>query len=397
VATILFAWELGSGLGHLARFRPIAQALLRRKHRLVCVVRDLSRAALVFADLPITYAQAPIKRPDTRREQQQSTSYADLLEMHGHGTLAELEILTGAWRELYTAFRPELYVFDHSPTALLSSAGLDGQRLLLGTGFACPPDVYPLPSLRPWLAEDGARGQRVEDRVTAIINQRRGAWGQPPLERLGQMFAQVDENVLATFAELDTYPGRATASYWGVWPGECGGLAPEWPAASGPRVFAYIKPFPAIAAVLDCWRESNCSVLAYAPDVEPALLERYRVGHVRFCDRPVDLPGALASCDVLMCNGSHATTAAGLLAGKPMLLFPTVLEQLLNARKAVEIGAAAIGPSLEPEKIRSAWDAFWENEASGHGARAFAVRHAAFDPGTQVEKVAARIAELLGP
>jgi hypothetical protein len=394
VATVLFAWELGSGLGHVARFRPIAEVLLRRGHRLVAVLRDLSRVDLVLRDLAITCLQAPIKlRPDSRREQQ-STSYADLLAIHGYTNLAELAVLAGAWRELFAAFHSDLIIIDHSPTALLASAGMSGKRVLLGTGFACPPDVKPLPSLRPWLTRESEQGPKVEEQVTGIISQLRTGWGQPPLERLGQLFAQVDENFLATFAELDPYPQRPNATYWGAWPGELGGVAPLWPSAAGPRVFAYLKPFPAVGALLECMRRFPCSAVVYAPEVDRTLIERCRSPQVHFSDRPVDMARALAECAAVIGIGNHATAAAALLAGKPLLLFPTVLEQFLNARNVAEVRAGMVGPSLEPEKVPMAWDAFWKSGCQ-QAAREFAARHADFHPTQQVERVVARIEELL--
>ncbi len=39
MSTILFAWELGGGLGHLVQLRPPAEALAARGHRVLAAVR----------------------------------------------------------------------------------------------------------------------------------------------------------------------------------------------------------------------------------------------------------------------------------------------------------------------------------------------------------------------
>lgn len=62
MSTILFAWELGGGLGHLMQMRPIAHGLLARGHRIAAALKDLFRARQVFGpDVPLL--QAPIPKP----------------------------------------------------------------------------------------------------------------------------------------------------------------------------------------------------------------------------------------------------------------------------------------------------------------------------------------------
>jgi hypothetical protein len=51
MGTILVAWELGGGLGHLVRARPVVSRLLAAGHKIVAIVRDLARMELVFGDL----------------------------------------------------------------------------------------------------------------------------------------------------------------------------------------------------------------------------------------------------------------------------------------------------------------------------------------------------------
>jgi len=48
----------------------------------------------------------------------------------------------------------------------------------------------------------------------------------------------------------------------------------------------------------------------------------------------------LAQCDVVVCHGSHQMSAQSLLAGRPMLMLPTQLEQFLITRRVVRYGAA---------------------------------------------------------
>ena len=48
MATILFAWELGGGLGHLTVIKPLAEALRDQGHRVVIAVRNFAWLSKVF-------------------------------------------------------------------------------------------------------------------------------------------------------------------------------------------------------------------------------------------------------------------------------------------------------------------------------------------------------------
>ncbi len=57
---IHFAWELGGGLGHAARLKPLAQEALRRGHRVTMSLRDLVHTDTVLRDVQAPRFQAPI-------------------------------------------------------------------------------------------------------------------------------------------------------------------------------------------------------------------------------------------------------------------------------------------------------------------------------------------------
>lgn len=249
MARILFAWELGGGLGHVLRAAPIMRSLTQRGHEVWAALRDLSRSEAVFGPMGVQCLQAPVKTSPPARPIPNARSFAHLLINNGFSEPTELAALAEAWRHVYRYVEPDLILLDHSPTALLAARAHTARRAVIGTGFCCPPNVAPLPGLRPWLDDDGERLKADEQQVLDTVNQILGRWQLAPLDRLGRLYAEVDETFLATFAELDHYPGRAEAQYWGVWPTGTG-LAPCWPTGEGPRVFAYLKPFRALPALL---------------------------------------------------------------------------------------------------------------------------------------------------
>ena len=68
------------------------------------------------------------------------------------------------------------------------------------------------------------------------------------MERLGQLYADADENFLTTLPELEQHPRREAGPlgfYWG--PALRRRAEPRWPDAPGKRVFAYVKKFDGLA------------------------------------------------------------------------------------------------------------------------------------------------------
>ena len=140
MATILLAWELGAGLGHFMNLRPLAEGDVRRGHRVVAVLRDLSATRQFLTDPAVEILQAPFKHARIR-DIEPTCTYAQILHNCGFGDAAELATMAEAWRKLYDFVRPDLIIFDHAPTALLASAGYPVRRALIGTGFFSPPDL----------------------------------------------------------------------------------------------------------------------------------------------------------------------------------------------------------------------------------------------------------------
>jgi len=240
-ATVLFCWELGGGLGHLMQMLPLAEDLVKAGHRVYVPLRDLDRAGALYASAGVSFLQAPIWLSGAVQFARPAT-YAQVLANCGFGSNAALFARACAWRNLINMVAPDLVVFDHAPTALLASRALSKppRRALIGSGFCSPPDE-PVAG-EPWavVRADEARDigfDRLREDDAAVLarcNWVLGKWGQPPLERLGQLYSEVDENFLTTFPELDHFPDRRGAGYWGpVVAAAPGGEPPHWPDAPG--------------------------------------------------------------------------------------------------------------------------------------------------------------------
>lgn len=395
MGTVLFAWQLGTGLGHLAQMLPLARALCGNGHRVYVAARNLPRTARLYGDVGISFLQAPIKI-DGRRPFARGYAFAHLLANNGFGADEELFSLAAAWRNLFRLVRPHLAICDHSPVALLAARGLPIRVATIGSGFCCPPDTFPLPLIRPmpsdrsteqWHADE----QRILQRVNWVLEH----WKQPPLRRLGQLYGQVDECFLTTFPELDHYGERAGARYWGP-VNATGGKPPSWPAGSGPRVFAYVKPCRVLDRLLETLNELGFPTLVYCEAANREMRQR-ESATLRFETERPDPALAARECDLMILNGAHGSTCDALLAGRPTLQIPLHREQQMTASAVERLGA---GLSLDPKepsrtKPRELVERLASDQSFAQAGRAFAQRHSDFDPQKQRREMLERAEQLI--
>jgi hypothetical protein len=119
--TILFAWELGGGLGHLMQMLPLAQDLAKAGHRVFVALKELHHAGEIFGRAGVRFLQAPLwtgKGPSFPL----TLTFTQILLCCGFESVSSLYPRACAWRNLFLAYRPNLVIFDHAPTALLVSA-----------------------------------------------------------------------------------------------------------------------------------------------------------------------------------------------------------------------------------------------------------------------------------
>lgn len=406
--TIMFCWDLGAGRGHLMQMLVLAQGLAAAGHLVLVAFRDLDRAGPIYLRAGVSFLPAPawlsgpalFARPIT---------YAQMLANCGFGNDAALFARACAWRTLFEAFTPDLVIVDHSPTALLALRGLPIRRALIGSGFCCPPDDErdgaPWAIVRPEeAAAFGFERLREDDtQVLARCNRVLGKWRQPPLERLGQLYSEVDENFLTTFPELDHFPIRGTGGqaasgtgYWGPVITEApGGEPPQWPDASGKRAFVYLKDPAATEATLTALVESKQPTVAFIDGGSAEVRQKFESPTMHLTLRPLDLRRTAAECDLAVLGGGHGATIEMLLAGKPVLEVPSAREQRMVADCVAGLGAGEVAQPKRPEQVREKLSLMLGSDRYRHAAEVFARRYAAFDPSRQRQAMLARCEGLI--
>jgi hypothetical protein len=339
--TVLCTWEVGGELGHISRLSAIAKTLEKAGYRVFVALKDLSRAYVFFSGSNVTLMQAPVWLPKISM-QRPIACQADSLLLLGYLEPDPLECLLLAWRALVEAVRPDMVIFDCSPTALLALRSYDMAKLVVGTGFAEPVPGAPLADWRPVPQDDGLV-VRQENRVLSVINQVLQRRGEPSLCHLSDLF-QVDATLISNPRELDIYPLRSNGRY-------CLGTAAtvsnplSFSAEGMPRIVAYLKHgHPGFAQLVAGLAQAHANVIAICPQAPPGSLEQWQSPQFQFTREVVDLPTLLAQADLFVGHGNSGSVRESLVAGTPVLVLPIQLEQLLTGQR---IQALRVGQMLQ--------------------------------------------------
>ena len=396
MSRILFAWELGANLGHITPLLVLAQVLRERGHEVVFALRDIRNCAALLEARGFPFLQAPIGSGRAKDIAADPASYPEMLLRYGFADPQGLLAAARAWRNLYATVAPDLIVFDHSPIALLAAHDIGLPRVLYGMGFVSPPRVSPMPSFRPWENIPAARLEASEARALEATNTALKALGAQPLGALHELF-DVEEDILTTFPELDHYQGRQGARYWGPVFGDDKGAVPVWPEGEGKKVFVYIRPntaaFKLLVAALS---KIPARVLWFAPGLPAQTIQQLQTPSMRLLTNPLDTQQVAASADAAFLHAGHGTSAAMLLGGAPMLLFPQHVEQMLIARNVAALGAGLVAPRLEPRTdLAPVLARFLEAGEYKMCAETFAAQHQNFRRHDQVHDMVLAIDRIL--
>lgn len=385
MARYLFAWELGGNYGHLGRCAPVARALREHGHQVLFAVRDLRIAAEQLGREGLRYVQAPVWGRCANLPHPPA-NYAELLLAEGYGDAASLWGALQGWVGLMQLYRPDVLIVDHAPTALLARRIIGMPAVVVGTGFEIPPVTEPMPSIRPWETVPEERLRASERAVMHAIDRALQSFGSQPLGRLGALF-EVEQRILATFAELDHYGHRPTADYIGASFGSVQGPPTTW-ERKAPRIFVYLRPATfGFERVFSALVRTDVELICVAPGLSDNRLSREGM---RLSTRPINLEHIVTGAQLAVTNAGAGMTAQFLLAGVPLVLLPEVVEQGLTARRAAALGAAIVLDSgrSETQCAQALADGLHEPRYRDR-AREFAAKYRGFTP----ERVSAYVTQ----
>ncbi len=330
MATILFGWELGDGLGHVQRLLPVARALAARGHRPVFALCNLVEPwpLLQKEGFPVLCSPTWNSWPHRKDRPFLASSLADVLTVRGWGTVESLLPLVESWRHLLECVQPSLIITDYAPTLCLA-AYQSLPVVQVGNWFTMAPVHQPtFPILVP-----GQPPVMTQEELLAIVQevQRRRARPVPPA--LTSVLAAGDR--FPTFyPELDPYHNVRTE--------------PIWDPIESPPPLATANPQPCFFAYLtaqNAHAEANLTQMAltgirgtvYLRNASADLKERLRLQGLTVLEEPAPMGDVLAKFAVIVHHGGGTANSA-LAAGRPQILFPQHLEQTTTAQAIAQLG-----------------------------------------------------------
>ena len=388
----LLTWELGKNLGHVGRISSIAQALNQQGERVVLAARNLEGLDSIRSFDAIEFIPAPVQTSLPSHVFQQPATFAHILHNVCFGEYEEALTRVHQWRKIFGSVRPDVVVCDHSPTALLAARSVEVPSVCVGTGFTCPPAVSPYPAWRKLSVADMAKLVEDEQRVLQLVNRILVACGSDELAQLSDLYAEPTKTGLLTYPELDHFGPRKDAKYWGL-PRPDKAEPPDWPGGRGRRVFAYLRPCPILPELCRALKQWQLTSIMYCPGLHRKSRAALGGEKLRLVDRPIDLTAAAAECDLFIGYGSHFSTTTMLLAGKPVLLLPSLAEQAILALRVSRLGMGRMA-SQKPNQASEALQAMLHDGRYRDRAEEFAQRHECEDRATILPRLAEYISSL---
>jgi UDP:flavonoid glycosyltransferase YjiC (YdhE family) len=333
----------------------------------------------------------------------------DALLLSGYLDPDALQSLARAWQTLIAAIEPDLVVCDYAPTALLAcrerrtAHGLPLRTIVSGTGFANPAPGHPVADWRPQPGADDLIA-RQEALVLRAVNTVLAHQRKQPLHRFADLFA-ADATFVTTFPELDLYAAQRERDTPAA-PIHCiadaivpANAAPvAWPQAGTGRIVAYLKPqYPQLQTALRALADCGAAVVVVCPGGDPKLLQSFASARLRVHADVVALAQTIAEADLFVGNGNMNSVAQALLAGKPVLALPILLEQLLIGNRVQALGlGCVVARADDAAQLAAQIGALLRDEACTARAQAFAQRQSGLSSQPAL-LVRAKCEALLGP
>lgn len=351
MAKILFTWELGMGLGHIVPIKSLAKHFVTEGHDVYIALKDLKHGYSVFADMPITLLQSPISQSISNKAP--IACYSQLLAANGFNKTDELASHCLAWQSLYDLIQPDVIFFDHSPTALMASRGFHATTVHMGTGFTIPPDQIPFAPFQPDRLVKADYQALIEHETSLLnrINNVLSLMKKPTLQRLGQLYGDIDHSLFTSLPEFDHFGARIHGNYVGVTESEDNMKSPVWPNTSGKKVFIYLKPFEYVERILDELIDTNTSVIFYTNDINSKRLEAYQNKNICFEADPLDIKQVAKEANIAITNGNHGTLLQFILNRVPVMMIPLHWEQQLLALRLQSQGIGVLTRKDDVEHI----------------------------------------------
>lgn len=388
---ILLASELSRGTTTAARLLPLALTLAERGHDITLALPPPVHGMFAGRELPVCESPVWAVPPPPGFV---AVSYADLLQLAGYATPGSLNPLLDGWRSVLDQRAPDLLVADFAPTAMLTARTAGVKQAAVGDGYSLPVLARPMPPLRPWLEVASGATVDAEGRVLAVVEATLMSRGGRSLRALRDLFRDVP-SYLCTFPELDHYPVRAGGEWFGEVFMPSGGSSAEWPASWGERIYVELDArHPAMGPLIHALNRLGLPTVVQGGGFNRSLAAEI-TGPTVMVVSDANREALIHASDIVVCQGSDVAAPA-LLNGKPVLMLPVFVEQMMTLYR---IASQGMGHGIPADSDAGAVDAalrrLVDDSACRQHAANFGRRYDGYRPDIAVTAVADEIEDLL--
>ncbi len=395
---ILITWELGKNFGHIAKLIEIARPLAEKGADIYFALQNPGSFLTLKPDFPHTILQAPFSPIKPLKEP--ILTYCDDLRPCGYDNASTLAGLIEAWRSLYNMVKPDIVIAESSPTALLAARDYPFAKVAIGTSYEIPPMKRPMPLMPYWENVNTDVLMKREQGVVDVINGALESLSLDPIEKFSDIF-DIDTRFLCSFEELDHYPEREKAQYYGALFKTDSGASLKWNQKAKKHIFAYLRPEvssfrPAFEAL--CNLPDDYDVIIAAPGIDPKVKSMRESESIGIEDGMVKLDHIFSKCDLAVCHAGVGMSSAFLLHGVPLLMLPGHIEQLMFARAVGRYGAGrGVVGRFGPEKVHELIDLLLTEPEFKKTAQKFAKDHKSYKTDKVLNEIIDEITALAKP
>ncbi len=339
---ILFAWEWGTGSGHLRRFVPLATFLRDAGHQVTIVAKELHQLPRLFPLENYCWVQAPVFASASDFIAN-PVSFVDVVYNLGLDNDDRVLAVCAAWSDIIKQHRPDLVISDFGVACLWVASAMGLPTVRIGTGYTCPPQGAESTSFIQGVSGPSLMADSILGRVSASIKK----LGLGSTSSWNDVFLPPSQTLLASVPTLDPFSQfRTDIEYSGTWDHD-GHVQPEWHSQGKYRAVAYLKPFPQLRQLLVSLHSMSIETVLYGDGIPEEVIRPIRNPLLRVSDSPLRLSGISPACDLVICNGNHGTSAKALSQGIPVFAIPLFLEQRVTAARLQREGW---GVSADPQR-----------------------------------------------
>ena len=375
MSRILFAWEIGDGMGHITRMLVVASRLRELGHDCIFVFSDIELAGARVQTAGFDVLPAPkIRFWLENSVRKLPRSHGDILAKIGYSEETRLRPYLTAWKSIIKRIAPDMVVLDYAPTARLA-VGDRIPTIVIGDGFTLPPAVdgrFPFFRDMPKIVDK-------KDILQTIAKIQTGPndWCPASLPDL----LTGSRNFLIILPQLDFYAEQRDYSAIGPL------IAPPLIVEDVPSqiCFGYLDAkHKATIEFMDRFKNSDLTGAFFLINIDPSQKIRLRRDGLKIFDYPQDWPQDMRElakkAAVLIHHGGMGMSEVCLGLGRPQIILPTRLERTMNALNLKRTGTSLVlknWRSIPPEVLLKTVSAAADDETlkkwAGHVARGLSI------------------------